>query len=236
VPDQAPTLNNLAVIMWRQNQQVAAAGMYDQAMMAAPVNKFILDNVADALGSLEEDQRKSPIVAKALRRFTEQDLLLQQQQGQQGLYRWGSTWVDQRKLEELKAAEREVRTKLDALQQEFAQVKTRNVTLDSQITTNSLSMQELVMRSYAIDKDGKRIQYPLPAHYYELERENQRLKSEQDANNAKLAAMPALAKRIQQQVPVPQFTGVQQIVGVEGMPGAPPTSQPDAQSTTMPAR
>ena len=34
-PDHAPTLNNLAVVLWRQNAHPAALGYYDRAVLGA---------------------------------------------------------------------------------------------------------------------------------------------------------------------------------------------------------
>jgi tetratricopeptide (TPR) repeat protein len=68
VQNHAPTLNNLAVILWRQNATGGALSSYDQAMQAQPVNKFILDNVAEALGGISEDQRKGQAIQRVMRR------------------------------------------------------------------------------------------------------------------------------------------------------------------------
>ncbi len=234
LPGHAPTLNNLGVVLGRQNQQPAALNYFDQAMQAQPVNKYILNNVAEALGTIPEEQRKGAAIAKCLHRFAEQDLILQQQMAQQGLYRWGGTWVDQKKLDELKAAEKEVRDKIEAMQAEFDQTKAKISQIDQQVADNERMMEEMRARSvYSyVDKDGQRqITYlPLPQAYYDTQRQNQRLRSEQDSLKAKLSGMQKQAERVRQQVPIPQFTGIQQIVGVEGMPGPqdvlPPATAP----------
>jgi Flp pilus assembly protein TadD len=237
LPGHAPTLNNLAVLLWRQNQQAGALNYYDQAMQAQPVNKFILNNVAEALGAMPDDQRKSNTIAKALRRFSEQDLLLQQQMAQQGLYRWGGTWVDQRQLDELKAAEKQVRDKLDSMQQDFDSTKSRITQIDAEVRTNEASMADMQSRSVFLDKDGHYITFPLPQQYYELQRQNAQLRAEQQQLKNKLTSMQDEAKRVQQQVPVPRFTGVQQLVGVEGTPTpqdlAPTTGPTSAESTSL---
>jgi Flp pilus assembly protein TadD len=228
-PGNAPTLNNLAVVLWRQNQQPGAMNFYDQAMLASPVNKFILDNVAEALGTMPDDLKKSPAVARALRRFTEQDTLLQQQMAAQGQYRWGSTWVDQKKLDELKIAEKQVHEKMAAMQNDFDQTKARITELDSEMQQNQQIMNDLQVTAVVRDAKGNIIYAPLPQSYYDLQAKNNQLKSEQDSLRSKMASLQDQAKHIQQDIPVPQFTGVQQIVGVEGMPQmstTQPTSQP----------
>jgi Flp pilus assembly protein TadD len=230
VPDHAPTLNNLGVILYRQNAVAAALNWYNLAMQASGVNKYILDNVAEALGPLREDQIKGAI-AKCQARFIELDIMLQRQLEPEGLYRWGGGWVTQQQLDQLRAAEKDIRDKLGILQQEFDQTKARIAQIDEQIRQNTLSMQEIQARSWYRDAKGNLIQLQLPQIYYDLQAENSRLKAEQDTLNRNIGQMQDQAKRIQQQVPVPRFTGVQQIVGVEGMPGSP--EMPALQPTTV---
>jgi Flp pilus assembly protein TadD len=218
VPNHPPTLNNLAVVLWRQNAQAAALNYYDQAMQASGVNKFILDNVAEALGTLKEEQLKGA-GAKCQRRFVELDVILQRQLEPQGLYRWGGGWVNQQQLDQLRAAEKQVRDQLAQLQQEFDQAKARIAAIDEQIRSNNVQIQDIAGRSWYRDAQGNLVQLQPPQIYYDLQNENARLKSEQESLRSRLTQMQDQAKRIQQQVPVPKFTGVQQIVGVEGMPG-----------------
>ena len=49
VPRHGPTLNNLAVVDWRQHRYADALARYDQAMVAAPSDPAVLANVAAAL-------------------------------------------------------------------------------------------------------------------------------------------------------------------------------------------
>jgi len=232
VPSHPPTLNNLAVILWRQNQQPASLNYYDQAMQAAGVNDFILNNVAEALGSIPEDQRKGAPVARCLRRFSELDLVLQQRMAQQGLYRWGGGWIDQKKLDELKAAEKEIRLKLEAMQAEFGQDQSRISQIDADVSQNEANMDDLRLRSMVRDDRGNLVTLGLPGVYYDLQRENQTLRNEQNTLRSRLEVLQQQAKQMQQQVPVPRFTGIQQIVGVEGMPVFPDIPGPRATTAT----
>ncbi|HVT90943.1 MAG TPA: tetratricopeptide repeat protein [Tepidisphaeraceae bacterium] len=235
VPSHPPTLNNIAIICGRQNQQPASLLFYDQAMQAAGVNEYILNNVAEALAMIPEEQRKSGPAAKAMRRFAELDQMLQQRKTQQGLFRWGSTWVDEKKLDELKASEKEVRTKLDAMQIEFAQTEARINTIDANIASNETSMNQLRFGQVFHDSKGNAIYLPPPQAYYDLQKQNQDLRAEQDSLRAKLSSLQEQAKRVQQMLPVPQFTGIQQIVGVEGMPEAADLAAPhEVAPTTAP--
>ena len=231
----APTLNNLAVIGARQNQHGPALTLYDQAMQAQPVNKFILDNVADELGTMPEDARKGKAVERVIRRFTEQDLVLQQQLSPQGWFRWGATWVNQQQLDALKAAEKEVNAQLATLEAEFESNKQRVSDIENRIRTNEQQMREMegYRRTYR-DRDGRIIFLPLPNAYYDLKRENQNLRDEQGRLQERFNQLREQARRAQQQLPTPKFTGVQQIVGVEGAPLLPPPAA-SAQAATSPS-
>jgi tetratricopeptide (TPR) repeat protein len=232
VSGHAPTLNNLAVILWRQNQQGAALSYYDQAMLAAPVNKFVLDNVADSLGTMPDDHRRGKAAERVVRRFTEQDTLLQQQLSAQGWFRWGSTWVDQKQLDELKAAEREIRARLAELEQEFESNKLRIAQIDDHIRANEQQIRSLEARSVWRDPDGRVVRMPLPNAYYDLKRENDNLRSEQERLRVRFEQLREIARRTQQQLPTPRFAGVQQIVGIEGTPLLPPLTAPLTPATS----
>src|SRR5439155_24004758 len=86
--DHAPTLNNLAVILWKQNAQAGAMGYYERALSSAPDSREILDNVAEALNALPAEQRKSTVATKLARHFADRDAALQKNMAERGLYRW----------------------------------------------------------------------------------------------------------------------------------------------------
>ena len=67
--DHGPTLNNLGVILWRQNQFAAALSWYDQAMAAFPQNREVLDNVAEALHALPDEQKRTAVGIRVARPF-----------------------------------------------------------------------------------------------------------------------------------------------------------------------
>src|SRR5207249_6705799 len=90
VPNHAPTLNNLGVVMIRTNAVAASLNYLDQAMIAAPRNRQVLDNVAEVLNSLSDEQLNLPVAQRVARKFAEQDEELSRQMAKDGLHRWGS--------------------------------------------------------------------------------------------------------------------------------------------------
>ena len=220
--EHGPTLNNLAIVHWRQNQVLPALTCYVRAMIAAPNNRDILNNVAEALHALSAAQRATPAAKKATRLFAAQDLQLQQQLSEKGLYRWGSTWVDKARFDKLQAIEKEIQKQLDQLSADFDAIKKKIAGIEADIDTNARRMKSLVDTSYTRDSNGNLIQLPLPRRYYDLERENEQLSADRDALGVKLKNLRTTAKLAQQQMPLPQFTAVQLPIGIEGTPMLPP--------------
>lgn len=218
VPDHGPTLNNLAVIAWRERSFVVAMNYYDQAMMASPVQREILDNVAEAINVVPHENQNAPVVLKGVRLFAEQDTTLQKIAAQQGMYRWGATWVNSTQLAELKAAEAKVKQQMDALQQQVDALQQQIDALNAEAAKNQIQMDRLQAQSIIVDRNGNQIQLPLPDDYYQLKNDNASLTSQKQTLVDQQNKLHDRAKDIKAQIPVPKFTGVQQIIGVDGVP------------------
>jgi len=235
--DHGPTLNNLAVIYWKQRQQMGALALYDQAMQASPRNRVILDNVAEALNGIPPDQRTGAAYQKALKRFQEQDAELQKEMQQQGLYRWGANYVPAAQMDELKKAQEKIKEKLDALAQDYERLGDRVREIDNRIETNNRSISRINNDSQRVDPNGRVITLRPPSIYYELKRENDSLRDERVSVLNKMDGFQEKALRIQQDTPVPQFTGKQNIIEVEGTPLAVAGKRvPATQPATKPAK
>jgi len=216
--DHGPTLNNLAVIAWKQRQQMGALTLYDLAMQATPRSRVILDNVAEALEGVPANQRSGQQYQKALKRFQEQDAELQKEMQLQGLYRWGATYVPAAQMDELKKAQEKIKEKLDALAQDYQRLADRVQEIDNRIDTNERSISRINRDNQRVDPNGRIVYLRPPSIYYEMKRENDSLKDEKVQVLGKMEGFPDKALRIQQETPIPQFTGSQKIIEVEGTP------------------
>lgn len=218
IPNHAPSLNNVALILYRQKQFGGALTIYLQALTAAQGNRVVLDNVAEALAALPESEHKSPQAQKLGQAFVAEDLLVQQDMKAKGLYRWGASWVDKETFDKLQAAEKEVKKRLESLQADFNLTSGRIKQLDSDIRSSEQAMNEIESRSYIRAGDGTLIRVPYPQAYYDLQRDVGRLNGERDTAAQRLEALRVEAKKVQADLPVPKYSGVQKIVGEEGVP------------------
>ncbi len=241
-PDHAPTLNNLAVILWRQNAHPAALAYYDRALLAAPASPDILDNVAEALNALPKEQRESAIVKKLLRHFKESDDAMQKKMADSGQYRWGSSWVSEKELKRLQDQEKTVKDQLAQMQLDFETVQKRIMVLDRQISEIVSEMNLIDSQTYATNTNGQAVRLPYPPLYYTLSQQVATLKNERAARLEDLDHLRKAARQAQQQLPTPKYLGQQKLIDADGMPlpagyhlPAPPAAAPSTQPSTQPA-
>ncbi len=170
LPDHAPTLNNLGVLLFRQHQVPGAMTFYNQAMLAAPENKLILGNVAEALNATSKEDHDATPVTKASKTFTEQDTNLQARLNAQGLFRWGSTWVNKDQMAELKKVEAAIQEKLDALSKEYDGIKEKIGDIELTMTANERAIDRINAERTGIDQYGRLVVLPPPDSFYRIQR------------------------------------------------------------------
>ncbi|MEA2736007.1 MAG: hypothetical protein QOE14_2458, partial [Humisphaera sp.] len=212
VPNHAPTLNNLAVILSKQNQHATSLNTYDQAMIIAPKNRDVLNNVAEAVYGMPDNVRGTPVAQRVLRRFTEQDEDLAGELEKQGLHRWGATWVTTEQLSQLKQAEREAKDKLDQLSSEFDAVKVRISNIERDIEDNERAMRRLETSAYVRDINGQIWQSALPPLYGELQEDNRKLQTERQQQFIRLDKLREQARAVNRNLPVPKYSGIQRMM------------------------
>jgi Flp pilus assembly protein TadD len=217
-PNHAPTLNNLAVIAWRQKSYARAMALYDQAMLATPLAKEIIDNVAEAVNALPADSRDTAVVKKALLDFQDQEAQLEKIENQQGLYRWGSSWVTTKELDDYKAQQQKVQDQVDQLQKDYDAVQVQVGTIDANIDQNNRELRRLEAQSLATDPNGNLVQLPYPPVYFDIQRDNTRLVQQRQTLVSKEDEIRNQAKQVQKDAPSPQYTGLQKIIGIEAAP------------------
>lgn len=237
LPNHGPTLNNLAVIAWRQEQYPVAVLMYDQAMLALPRDRRVLDNVAELLPALPAEVRDSNQARRLTLRFQEQDAELQKELAAEGLTRWGAVYLTKDQMAEAKR----VKGRLDLVEQDREKVRARIDAIDRLIENNRYTQRQIDRDRQVTDMNtGNTIVLRRPSLYRELDRDTRRLKDEQEELIGRLPSFDDKRKAILQDSLVKPYLGIQRLIEVEGTPLAAPADNPagqapEAQPTTKPA-
>ena len=240
LPDHAPTLNNLAVILWRQKGYLGALTDYDRALMAAPDSHEILDNVAEVLHMLTPEQAKSQQAQKLMRHYKEQSDALEKKMAQQGKYRWGSTWIDDKQMKEIEQKQKEVKDQMQKMDAQYSADQQQIRDLERQAAGLQDAMTTMQLQSVQTTPDGRQVQLPLPPAYFQLSQQLATLRQQQGRLESDAKRLQMDAPAIKKKMPEPVYTGIQRIIDADGMPlpappqGAAPTTQPGA-ATTRPA-
>lgn len=219
IPNHAPTLNNLGVVQWRQHQFIAALQSFDAAMLSRPGEKTILDNVLVALQQLPADLQKSPVTIKAARHFSEQDQKLAEQMARAGMHRYGSLWVSDNDMAQIRAQEKQIQDQLDQLSGQFDRATQHVDQLTNDIADDQSQMDRIASSSYAIDpRTGVAVSMPLPSTYYDLQHDIQRLQRVRDSEASRLDMIKKQAQDLQKSRPSVRSQAVMVVIGAEGTP------------------
>lgn len=239
MPDDAPALNNLAVVTWRLKFYVAALSDFNAAMIDSPVNKLILDNVNEALHALPEQNKQAPAVRAAIDTFNRQDASLQSQLAAQDMHRWGSSWISEQKLQDIHRQIESTRARVDSLEEKSDSLGDKISDLNDKINSNTDQMKRLkdaiTNPNSSLIGGGNLIGW-----YDTLRSQNQKMAAQIAALTDQRQQLDAQAKELKSTIPRPPFTGVQTVFGVEGLPSPDPgiplaTTRPAAAPNSDPA-
>lgn len=224
-PDSAATHNNLAVVLWRQRQQMSALLEYDKAMVANPQNKTILDNVVEALHALAPDHRTNALTRKVIDRFREQDAALGRAMAEKGLYRWGSEWLPEKEYNKIQKVKREIDQKKESIRKDITDTQARMLQIERGINDDQTTMNAIAQESFQQDPaTGRMVQYPLPQRWYDLQRDINSLKSEKILKGRQMLELQKMYADQDRFLPMPRYSGIQKMVDADGMPGGSPGS------------
>lgn len=237
VGDHAPTMLNLGIINLRQNRTTRGLMYLEEAMLAAPGTREILDNVAEALAALPADEAESRQADRTRQLFLAQDAALRQEMARRGLYRLGSRWVTREEYQQFEAQLAAVEEQLEALDVEFRRLGDEIRMIDQKVESNREFLQRLQAERTYIDKEGRMIQLPLPPVYFEVEREQQALAVEREQAIQRQRQVSAAAEQAKAELPEAEYTGRLTPIGEDGVPvrmPEEPTTNPTTAPTTQP--
>ena len=218
LPQHAPTLLNLSLVLAKQKQWAAGCVTLEQSLEAAPITQALLDTTAEFINLVPPEVRRVPAAQKLLRTFLDQDARLQKIMAEKHLYRWGSTWINQADHERLQQKSDEVQEKIKAIQKDFDAAQQQLVKIDAQIADDQRAMRDIEQRSYVSMADGSIIRTPYPRQYYTLQSDIVELKAQRKENEAKLEPLRVQARDTQQTLPAPTYTGVLISIDEDGVP------------------
>jgi hypothetical protein len=217
-PNHAPTLLNLAALDMSQQRHQRALTLLGEALNAAPGNREILDNAAEALNLLPPKVGATRQAETVRQLFLSQDAALRQSMAQRELYRWGSTWVGRQELEELQALEAEINKRIEELSAQYQGLERDIADIDTKYEANRVYMQRMESNRTFVGSDGKIYQAPLPAAYFEAERDNQLLLQQREQKLGEMAVLDQQAAQERARFPTPPFKGKLSYIGEDGVP------------------
>lgn len=218
LPDHGPTLNNLAVILWRQEQYPGALKYFDAALAAAGGDERIVSNVAEALNALPKEQRDSAATRRVVAQFQAAEASLVKKMEKRGLYRWGAAWVKGSELDQLQDLEREIEAKIADLETEYQRTEDRIEQTDNEIAETQRGIRRIEATSYGRDASGRPVRLAYPRVYYDLQRDLATLKQNRADLVAHIESLRQQAKAIRRELPVPRYTGTLKLIETEGTP------------------
>lgn len=231
MPNQGPTLNNLAVLLWRQKQRTTALHYYELAMAAGALDRRIVDNVAEALHAADKATLNGRSAQRTQQLFAHQESQIEQALAAQGWYRWGSSWINQDQQAQLQAQQQEVQQRVADVERGARDAQDQIHNIDADITNYQQSIQQIESNSYARDAKGNLVQLPYPDVYYALQQKLQSLQSRRGQLAEQVASLQERARQVHQQAPQPTFSGTQQLIGPDGMPVRVPDTAAAAPAT-----
>lgn len=217
-PEHGPTLNNAAIMEWRQRAYAIAATNFEKALIAMPLDVILHDNIAEVLHDPPREVERAPVFARLRDRWNQTEPQVQQTMAQKGLSRWGSVWVDAQKLKAIKEEQQRVQSEMDKLQKEYDAAEKRIKAIGEKINSNDYDMSQIKSNRTTRDAQGRMIQTGVPQIYYDMERENDSLKRERKDLQDSLAAMRGEAPRLEKQMPQPPYTGLLRPMDEDMMP------------------
>ena len=216
VPNDGPTLNDLAVVLSRQNRPVAAMIRFDAAMKASPGDRRVLDNVAIAMRLLPVEAARAAAVVRAVDRFRDQDSDLAKRMRATGQRRVNGVWMSDEQVAGLDDHQRRAVAALDGL--------------SAGAVADAKGLSDLDAKLAAVDREwlGIGTAPPTRRRAAELSAAADRLRLDRAVIADRLTLADAAAEQLRGQLPMPVGGPRQRMIGAEGTPFVPAAVSPPA--------
>lgn len=229
IPEHPPTVYNQAAIAAHFKRWTNAIPLFEKAMSLAPGQPEILNGVTEFLRMVPEANRRNIAFDRLLATYNSQEAMLAAEMAKKGLYRFGSTWAGQDKLDEMKAKQDAFEEKKKAMQAEYDASQDRIKQLASSIERIDVQLGQIERdRLYRDPTTGRVLYMPRPQIYYDLTNERDRYTRDIQSEKAKGEDLKRQAKDLESQSPTPPFSGSVQTIGEAGVPIVLPADAPEA--------
>lgn len=226
VPDHAPTLVNLAALQANFGQPERALWFLAQALKAAPGNEQVIANTIEALRLLPADERDGRNARAATALYERQEADLARSKSEQGLTRWGNTWIGEDERAAIEAQRQEVEARVAELKEEYDNLALNARRLEDDIQRNIATMRQMEAASYRVNAEGEPIRVPLPQIYYQMDQDVRRMQAQLARASTLMAGLDEQAARERQALPQPPFDGRLSFIGENGVPVTLPPAAP----------
>jgi len=218
LPGHGPSVNNLAVLQWRQNATAIALTNFQRAMAEMPLNSVIHDNVAEVMNALPADTRETAPARKLQAQFQQDEPKLQAAMQESGWYRWGAAWVTADQLQQLRDEQAKIQTQLDDLSRDFDQTQGNIDAIDDRIAVNNQTMARLEATSWARDDQGRAVRLPYPQSWHDANRDNDAMTLRRKREVARLDALKHQAQDVKSRMTIPPYSGRQRLLDEQFTP------------------
>ena len=230
--------NNLAVILFSQKRQAESLIHYGKALQAAPDNRFVADNIEEALNSYTSNggDLTAPAYTGLVRQFQQAESRIEATMARKGLYRYGSTWVPAGVMDRLNSNLQQIKNAMTQLDSQFQAARAATAALDNAIaqatndyntTALNLSYLDSLLASTTGDvgnilQQRDDLQHTLQA----IADKRAKLVADRQNADATLQSAPTQADKLKAAyaaATMSQFTGIQRIMdwGEQDNPPAP---------------
>ncbi len=188
-------------------------------MTLTPNHPEILNGVTEFLRLLPDANKRNAAFDRLQALYNQQEQVLAVVMAKQGLYRFGSGWADQAKIDEMKKklAEFEEKKKVVQTQLDGSLEKMRQLAADIDAVDRRLA--DIERDRVTFDPITGRTAYlPRPSYYYDLAADRDRYVRDLQAEKVKNDELKKQAKDLESQAPQPPFAGKVIPIGEAGVP------------------
>jgi tetratricopeptide (TPR) repeat protein len=245
-PEHVPTLANQVIIAVETKRWPIVISTMDKALTLAPGVQALTDNAAELLQLVPDNVKRQPAYERLERKFQDQDLIVQADQATKGLFRFGSSWLTQEQLTKAKAEREAFEAEKTRLQTEYDSAESTVKQNEQRIAANNDTMRQIEADSVYFDPvTNRQVRRALPDTYWQLQRENEKLKLDNVELAKKMDKLRVDAKTLLAKEPHPPYKGSMVPIGVDGVPVMEfvetpvvqiPTTAPTTKPSTQPAR